>query len=77
MEVQFDTEGRCWHNLAVCRGSSPLFSTKLNKMKNKLEKFFFGYDNPINFYEKSPFLSWIIIICFILYCIWGSIVVLL
>ncbi len=45
-------------------------------MKNRLVRFFFGYENPINFYEQSPFLSWVIIICLILYSIWGSIVVL-
>lgn len=33
MEAQFESGGRSWDNLAVCRGSNPLFSTNDNQTR--------------------------------------------
>lgn len=40
-------------------------------MKDKILRFFFGYDNPSNLYEQCPFLAWVFIFVFIFYALWG------
>lgn len=45
-------------------------------MKSKILRFFLGYENPINLYEKSPFLAWIVIGGLIVYGLWGFFVIL-
>lgn len=45
-------------------------------MKDKILRFFFGYDDPINVYERSPFLSWLFLGGIILYAIYGTIIIL-
>lgn len=45
------------------------------KTKNKVQRFFFGYENPTNLYEQCPFFAWLVISALVLYGIWGSIVV--
>lgn len=38
---------------------------------NKIKQFFFGYETPTCFYERSPFLSVLIILDLIGYSLFG------
>lgn len=44
-------------------------------MKNKILRFFFGYDTPVNLYEQCPILAWIVIGGIIAYGLFGCFVI--
>jgi hypothetical protein len=44
-------------------------------MKNKILRFFFGYEYPINLYEQCPALAWLVICGVIAYGILGCFVI--
>jgi len=44
-------------------------------MKDKIIKFLLGYDNPINLYKQSPFLSILLLAIVIAYAIIGCIII--
>ena len=45
-------------------------------MKNKILRFFFGYETPMNIYEQSPFISWVVFTLLFAYILWSLTIVL-
>lgn len=41
----------------------------------KILRFFFGYEHPVNLYEQCPAFAWLIFILFVMYVIWGCLVI--